>query len=71
MLSADLTVNDPVTWSANTTLTLAAANDIYINNAIAINGAAGPGDELRRLQRHHRDHAGRRHELLHPDPCFL
>ena len=38
-LGSDLTINDPVTWSANTTLTLAAANNIYINNAITINGA--------------------------------
>ena len=39
-LGGDLTVSDPVTWSANTTLTLAAANNIYINNGITINGAS-------------------------------
>ena len=39
-LGGDLTVSDPVTWSANNTLTLAAANNIYINNAMTINGAS-------------------------------
>ena len=38
-LGGNLTVSDSVTWSSNNTLTLAALNNIYINNAITINGA--------------------------------
>ena len=37
-MSGDITINDAVTWSANTTLTLSAINDIYVNNAITANG---------------------------------
>lgn len=35
----DVTVNDAVSWSADTTLTLTATNDININNAVTANGA--------------------------------
>ena len=37
-MNGDLTVNSPVTWSADTTLTLSAANNININNAITATG---------------------------------
>jgi filamentous hemagglutinin family protein len=36
----DVTVNDAVSWSGNTTLTLKATNDININNAITASGAS-------------------------------
>ena len=39
-LGGNLTVSDSVAWSSNNTLTLAALNNIYINNAITINGAS-------------------------------
>jgi filamentous hemagglutinin family protein len=35
----DIRVNDAVAWSADTTLTLEAVNDIHIDNAIDVNGA--------------------------------
>jgi hypothetical protein len=35
----DININDAITWSADTTLTLSAENDIYINNAITAKGA--------------------------------
>lgn len=37
-LDGDLTVNDAITWSANTLLGLSAKNDITVNNAIAATG---------------------------------
>jgi filamentous hemagglutinin family protein len=36
--AGNITVAAPVTWSANTTLTLEAANDIFINSAITATG---------------------------------
>jgi filamentous hemagglutinin family protein len=37
--SGNVSVNDPVTWSANTTLTLTASNNVNINASIAATGA--------------------------------
>jgi filamentous hemagglutinin family protein len=37
--SGNVNVNDPVTWSANTTLTLTASNNVNINASIAATGA--------------------------------
>ncbi|WP_241911846.1 filamentous hemagglutinin N-terminal domain-containing protein [Telmatospirillum siberiense] len=39
-LSGDLTVNDAITWDADTTLTLSATNNITINKSITATGAS-------------------------------
>jgi len=38
--AGNLYVNAPVSWSANTTLTLTAANDIYLNSPITATGSS-------------------------------
>ena len=39
--SGDINVNDPISWSAATKLTLSASNDIHINTTITASNAAG------------------------------